>query len=804
MFALVAVEKTAYGFDQLFAYRVPEGLAVGVGCSVLVPFGRGKAMPRVGVVFALRDALPADVTAAKDILERLDAEALLSEDTLATAHYLHEYCFCTWYEAVRCQLPVGLTHRVRRAYLALPEAEDFSLSAEARAILTLLRKRRVYVREDSICKALGLSPDHSAFSELRRAGLIVESADAARQVGNAAERTARLVPLDDQTGAQKLSVKQRDVLALLEEFGALSVRDLCAHTGTTPAVVRTLESRGLVELYDAAVYRMPGDTPAQSAEAITLTTEQKKVARALWAQFQSGGGNALLWGITGSGKTQVYLALADAVLKEGRGVMLLVPEIALTPWLLTLVQARYGARAALFHSALSAGERADAWRRVRAGEADVVVGTRSAIFAPLAKIGLIVLDEEQDDSYKSGQSPRYDAREIAKVRAKRHGALCLLGSATPAVESYAAALAGKMTLHTLPHRYGNAQLPTVEIVDMQSEGYDTRLSGKLLDALGACLARGEQAVLLLNRRGYNTFATCRSCRTVLTCPQCSISLTYHAAENRLLCHYCGWGRAFSAVCTHCGNAGVQFSGFGTQRVEEQLATLLPQARVLRMDSDATAHKGSHAQILEAFRQREADILLGTQMVAKGLDFPDVTLVGVLSVDATLHDDDYRSLERSFSLLTQVVGRAGRGEKPGRAIFQTLTPEEPTLQLAAAQDYAAFFRTEIALRRGLVYPPYCALYVVGFASAHQTAAHAAAKYALDFLRAHESAGKMIVLGPMTARIEKAGGKFRYRLIVKTQPTPGIRALLSALLVALSQSREFTPVSVAIGRNPSEIL
>jgi len=836
MYAFVAVEKAAYSFDRLFAYAVPAGLTVRAGIRVLVPFGAGKRPPRVGVVFRVCGELPADTDERKlkEIAAVLDDTPLLSEDTLAVAAYLREHCFCSWYEAVRCQMPVGLTHRVRKAYIAAPEDKDnaqctmynVQMTDDERQILDYLRKRKVYVREDLLFKNLGIAPDSTAPASLLRQGLVIESAEAVREIGEASEKTARIIPPEGEPGNVKLTAKQNEIMELLREFEAMTVKEICAWTGYTPAVVLALENKGLIELYDSAVYRL------HQAQALTappaaaeLTPAQKRVCRALWKQIRNQEtGNrrqegivpdssqltpltSLLYGVTGSGKTQVYMALAEAVLKYGRSVMIMVPEIALTPQLLAQVQARFGDNVALFHSALSAGERADAWRRVASGQVSVVIGTRSAVFAPLQNIGLIVMDEEQEDSYKSGITPRYDAREVAKFRAKRHGALLLLASATPSVESYAAALEGKYSLHVLPERYGNAVLPEVRVIDMAVENYGRQpqlFSKALRNALAETLDRGEQAVLLLNRRGYNTFAVCRKCRSVVTCPQCSISLTYHAAENRLLCHYCGYSRPFSSLCESCKNPGVQFYGFGTQRAEEQLAQLFPDARVARMDADATARKGSHARILEAFRRRQFDILLGTQMVAKGLDFENVTLVGVLSVDAQLRDDDYRSLERTFSLLTQVVGRAGRGEKRGRAILQTMTPEETTLSLAARQDYAAFFRREIATRRALVYPPYCSLYALCFACENRTRVESAARYALDFLRERGGAGKMIILGPMYARIMKAAGKFRYRLILKTQGTPQIRALLSELLAAFGGSREYADVIVSIGRNPAEIL
>jgi primosomal protein N' (replication factor Y) len=810
--ALVAVEKTAYSFDRLFAYSVPPGLALGAGVRVLVPFGKGKRAPRVGVVFALTDTLPADIDEdqLKDIAQLLDDKPLIPPDCLATAEYLREHCFCTYYEAVRCQLPVGLIHRVRRSFVAAPHEEEElpPLSADEEQILSYLRGRGVYVREDLLKKNLGLGAESPAINSLLLKGLVLESAEAQRMVGEAFERTVRAVPREDEKETPKLTAKQREIMELLTDFGAIGLRELCALTGYTPAVVLALEKKGLAELYDSSYYRLPPVSQISAApKAQVLTPEQAALLRSLWGHIESGKAHtALLHGVTGSGKTQVYLALAEKTLAAGRGVMLLVPEIALTPQLLSQVRERFGDEAALFHSALAAGERADAWRRVLDGKARVVVGTRSAVFAPLENIGLIVLDEEQEDSYKSSCAPRFDARELAKFRARRHGALVLLASATPSVESYAAALEGKYSLHSLPQRYGKATLPAVDIVDMGAENYGRApelLSLRLKECLSEVLEKGEQAVLLLNRRGYNTFAVCRSCKTVLHCPQCSISLTYHAAENRLLCHYCGYSRGFSSKCPECRADGVSYYGFGTQRAQEQLAAAFPQARVLRMDSDSVAQRGGHARLLESFGRGEYDILLGTQMVAKGLDFENVTLVGVLSVDSQLHDDDYRCLERSFSLLTQVVGRAGRGQKSGRAILQTLSPEEETLSLAAAQDYPAFFRSELAIRRALVYPPFCALYALGFACQSRGVAESAARFALDYIRQNAGEDKLIVLGPMPSRPEKVGGKFRFRLIIKTHGGKKSRTLLSSLLKTLGSSGEYSAVSVSIGRNPADL-
>ncbi|MCL2023907.1 MAG: primosomal protein N' [Oscillospiraceae bacterium] len=798
MYALVAVEKIAYSFDRLFVYNIPAAMNAQAGFRVLVPFGAGNQKPRVGVVFRICDELAENPRKLKNIISLLDDAPLFGEETLAIAAYIRDQYFCTWYDALRCQMPVGLAHRVRREYIAAPDPPETLYLGVQREIVEYLRKRGGYVREDMLWKNLGFAPDQDTLQDLVDKGLVLESAAALREIGDASEKTARII---GEVGSIKLTKKQREILELLEDFGSLTLHELCSYTGYTPAVTLALEKKGLIELYETTRYRLPKEDALQHEEgAVELTREQKRVCRSLWRQLNNHEEKrfALLHGVTGSGKTQVYLALAEAALKKGQSVLLLVPEIALTLSLLAQVKARFGDCAAILHSALSAGERADAWRRAWAGDVKLCIGTRSAVFTPLQNLGLIVMDEEQEESYKSGITPRYDAREIAKFRAKRHNALLLLGSATPSVESYAAAVKGHYSLQTLPQRYGNAVLPSVQIVDMGIYGNKPLLiSEPLREAIGETLMRGEQIVLLLNRRGYNTFAVCRKCRTTLECPQCSISLTYHFAENRLMCHFCGYSRSFSRYCPACKNDGAEYYGFGTQRGEDVIAQLFPEARVLRMDADAAARKGSHGQILEAFRNREADILLGTQMVAKGLDFENVTLVGVLNVDSQLRDDDYRSLERTFALITQVVGRAGRGEKRGRAILQTVTPEERTITLAARQDYIAFFNTEIALRKLLVYPPFCTLFVVTFSCGKRVLAESAARFALDYLKEHAEM-KLIILGPMPERIMKAAGKYRYRLILKAQNTPQIRAVLSEFLASFGRNKEFLDVSVGVGR------
>ncbi len=520
------------------------------------------------------------------------------------------------------------------------------------------------------------------------------------------------------------------------------------------------------------------------------------------------GGSALLYGVTGSGKTQVYMRLIDRALQQGKDTIVLVPEIGLTPQVLGLFHQRYGRQVAVLHSGLSIGERNDEYRRADRGEAKIVLGTRSAVFAPLHALGLIIMDEEQELTYKSERTPRYHARDIARYRAGESGALFVMASATPSIESYAAAKAGKYTLCSLEHRFGNAALPQVRTVDMKGElhaGHRSPLSRTLQKQIQSNLDAGKQTILLMNRRGYNTFIACNDCGHVITCPNCSISLTYHSYSNRLMCHYCGYSKPLDNTCPECGSHAVRYSGFGTQRIEDELQALFPAARILRMDADTTAGKFSHQKLFDAFASHEYDILVGTQMVAKGLDFDDVTLVGVVNADNALYDENYLSHERAFDLITQVVGRSGRRDATGMAVIQTIDPCNPVIDLAARQDYPAFFETEYALRRILTYPPFCDIYGVFFISEDENAAALAAKAFFDtlVLENKEQQQKLIVLGPSPARISKISNTYRYRLAIKCKNSKSVRNLLMQVLKATVKMKELRKVQISIDLNPIDL-
>lgn len=816
MIAKVAVEHAAFSFDDAFDYSIPETLKEKVrpGVRVLVPFGK-SSKKRQGVVFALREK--SEAKKLKAVAEVCDEQPLLSGELLRLAAWMKERYFCTLFEAAKAMLPTGLGLQLVISYAANPELserERLALDADEAAVYAYLCEKCAYVREDRLLKTFGYASDSPLARRMAEKGSLISNVDSVRRLGDATVKTVRLSEAYfSLTTAPKLTVKQKSVVRLLEEIGSASVKEVCYFTGVTAAVLVTLEKRGLVELFDGAVFRRPRPGDERGVrDPIELTEEQKRACETLSAQYRERKAScALLFGVTGSGKTQVYMKLIDSVLADGRGVIVMVPEIALTPQLMALFYGRYGGAVALFHSALPMGERMDEWKRVKEGKAKIAVGTRSAVFAPFDDLGLIIMDEEQEHSYKSEMSPRYQAREAAKFRAGIHGALLLLTSATPSLVTYAAAKNGRCTLCTLKNRYGGAVLPEVVVSEMKYGADPLRgaaIGKELRNALRETLNAKKQAILLLNRRGYNTFAMCSKCGKVMTCPNCSISLTYHSVNHRLMCHYCGYSEPFTSVCPSCGaDGGVLYTGTGTQRLEEELKASFPDARVLRMDTDAASSRNSFEKALKKFTNCEYDVMLGTQMVAKGLDFPNVTLVGVISVDQQLYNDDYKSAERAFDLLMQVVGRAGRGDFHGKAIIQTSFPENEIIRLAAKQDYETFYGLELGLRKALVYPPYCDLCTLTFVGVQEPLVRAASKFMFGLLRERHGAEykdqPVIVLGPIAPRLARIAGKYRYRIIVKCRNSKRFRQMIAELLKTYAKESRFSAVSVVADIDPEDI-
>ena len=730
----VAVSNATFHFDKLYTYAVmpDQQDTVRLGSMVLVPFGRGSRA-RMGVVLAC-DAEP-ESAKLKFLFDVAPASACLTPELLRLVHFLKERTFCTYYEAVKAVIPYGAQYKPT-------VAED--------GVTPVLQKQLVRHTENAY-KLVGTLPPKPR-------------------------------PTAKQLAAVALLAGGERTLSTLEEKGiSRAVLDnLCAK-----GVLECSKANKSIDLYSSI--------PLKN-EPILLTEEQQAAYDALLPGLEDAAPHsALLYGVTGSGKTLVFLKLIEHCLQMGRRALVLVPEISLTPQMILRLKSQFGKRVAVQHSALNHTERLLQWQMIQDGGADIVVGTRSAIFSPLENIGLVIIDEEQEHTYRSESAPRYSAHEVARQRAAENGALLLLASATPSTESYYAAQHGRTQLVRLTKRYGGNPLPKVQIVDMRAElasGNPREISLAMEDAIRHNLEAGKQTILLLNRRGYQTVAQCEDCREVLKCPKCSVPMVYHKSAHKLLCHYCGSQLdPPPARCPACGGK-LQYRGFGTQKAEEELAKLFPEARILRMDQDTTAAKDAHEKLLAKFARHEYDIMVGTQMVAKGLDFEDVTLVGVLGIDSLLFAQGFRAYETVFSLVTQVVGRSGRAKDPGFAIIQTTDPDNPVLNLAAAQDYDAFFEQEIAYRKLGLYPPFCGLCVVGFAGPKESeVARASARFAalLGRQAAKQPDLPLRVLGPTPGSIEKINDSYRYKLTVKCRNDRRFRDLIRETLTLYEQEK-----------------
>ena len=812
LIAGVAVENTVYHFDKIFDYIIPVDLADSVceGKRVLVPFGRGNKKRQGMVVYKKHLSDDADVSGLKEIVSLLDSTAVLSKEMVELAFFMKAHCFCTYYDAIKAMLPAGINYKITTEYsLVKPvEYELYDLPDEKRRIVQFLLKKGKPVKREVLLDAFGFD-NTVIFDEMCSERILQKNDSTYRRTGDKSVKMVRINEDADTTGV-KLTPKQNSVLELLNTVGSVCVKELCYYTGVTSSVVDSVVKKGLASYYDDEVFRIPKSVSAQKRE-YTLTSEQNIAYESLLSDYKKDEGTvSLLYGVTGSGKTSVFMKLIEDVLKDGKDVIVMVPEIALTSQLISIFKSRFSDKVAVFHSGLSLGERLDEYKRVKNGHAKIAIGTRSAVFAPFENLGLIIMDEEQEHTYKSEGKPRFHARELAKFRVSQNNALLVLASATPSIETFYNAKVSKYNLVTLKNRYGNATLPDVLIADMNEElsvGNTSQFSSLLLEHIESNLENKKQTIILLNRRGHNTFVSCRNCRETVTCPNCSISMTYHSANNRLMCHYCGHSVNYDGICPTCNGHSLRFGGFGTQRAETELSEMFPQARILRMDTDSTMGKSSHEKKLLQFANGEYDILVGTQMVAKGLDFPNVTLVGVLGADQMLYSDDYRSFENAFSMITQVVGRSGRGNEKGRAVIQTFTPENPIIELGAKQDYEAFYNDEIKIRKAMLYPPFAQMCLVGFVSENSMsvskASSAFLKLLTDSLNKDYRDIPIRILGPSPAGVPKINNKYRYKIILKCRNDAKFRKMLSDVLVEFSKIKEFSGITVFADMHPIDL-
>ncbi|MBR1689622.1 MAG: primosomal protein N' [Oscillibacter sp.] len=812
----VAVSAAPYFIDKPYDYLVPAELAEGAlpGVRVTVPFGRGNRRSE-GIILARTTG--AKVPGLKPLAEVLDREPVLDRDEISLALWMRQRYFCTLYDAVKTILPTGLWYRMREVWRLTDGAVDAEEKARAirkgGAVLSALRERggqAEYAQLRALCGEETLS----ALRAMEEMGLVRCESEASRKVGDKKRRVASFA-IDVEEALALTERKRRsspmrwEIVQFLSAANRASCADICYFTGASMASIKGLEKAGILTLTEEEELRVPSIQSAEEAPPILLNGEQQHAFDQILALMEGGRPEAvLLHGVTGSGKTQVYLRLVQEALERGRTAIVLVPEIVLTPQMMRKFSSYFGQRVAMLHSSLRLTERYDQWKRIRRGEVQVVLGTRSAVFAPLKNLGLIILDEEQESSYQSENPPRYHTRDIAKYLCARDGATLLLGSATPTVETAWAAEQGLYHRALLETRYNAQSLPHVVIADLRQEiraGNPGMIGAALREELTQNLSRGEQSILFLNRRGSSRMLLCGECGHVPECPRCSVPMTYHSANGRLMCHYCGHSQRSMDTCPQCGGL-MKHIGAGTQKVEEELRDLFPEAGILRMDADTAS--GGHEALLSRFETERIPILLGTQMVAKGLDFENVTLVGVLCADMSLYLEHYRAAERTFSLLTQVVGRAGRGHKTGRAVIQTYTPENDVIQSAARQDYRHFYESELRLRRLRRYPPFADLFTLTVSGGEEGAVLRAAAAVRDTLRVRMASSPELtaaqpeILGPAPAPILKVNTRYRYRVLLVGKNDKATREQLSRLLKEFANDRANRGLHLTVDCNLSD--
>ncbi len=842
-YAAVRLLGVPYGIDKEYDYNIPLHLEgkIRKGGFAVVPFG-GANTVKNAVVVKIKDE--SDYKKTKPVIALPEKNDGINAEMLGLCEFISERFFCSFGDAVKCVLPSGFGIVRNKVYRLTDKkiSENDEVNGAAQNITG-------YIKRNGKCSSTELKKVFGekglvCVSSLEKLGIIVCETQYESIINEKNEKYVRVVPENDKNKEVKLTQKQSDALeALILSGEDCPLSEITEQSGVSASVVKELAKKNLVEIYNLKHDRAKDVFENYSTldeGDFTLSAEQKKAYETLLSLYEKKeAAAALLYGITGSGKTNVVMKLIEKVISDGKNVIVLVPEIALTSQTVGRFAARYkDFGIALIHSGLSAGEKSDAWKKIKDGEARIVIGTRSAIFAPLENIGLIVMDEEQDASFKSDRSPKYHTRDVAKYRCVYNNALFVMASATPSVESFYNAKCGKYTLVELKNRYGGAELPKVEFYDMKNEPYfespDDAFAGfddgeggaqkeqkdsaeteiplmlgeKLNEEIKDCLQRKEQSIIFINRRGYRAFAMCRSCGEVVTCPNCSVSLTYHKyakGNGRMVCHYCGYSCGVPKTCAKCGKDRISFVGSGTQLLEETLSKKLPGARVLRMDADTTTGKYSHEKILSSFRNGKADILVGTQMVAKGHDFPKVSLVGVALADTSLFVNDFKANEKTFSLLVQVLGRAGRSEKKGKAVIQTYSPDNDVLLCAASQDYDKFYESEIKFRKASVFPPFCDIITVGFSGSVETdVANAAKSFGEELDAAARNKyrdTKFILFGPFKNEIYKIAGKYRVRYIIKCKNGKRIRQMLSELIK--SHIPKNKNVSVYADVNPTNL-
>lgn len=814
MIAKVMLTGAGFALSRGFDYQIPENFEERAkkGMRVIVPFGVRNSLSE-GVIVDLYEK--SEYEKLKAIKDFPDKEPICTESQLELCDWIQKKYLCTFSQSYKLVRAPRVSAKIKE-WLILEKEPDEKLTPTCEKIVSALKERDNIAEYAEILECVGGRNLKSSVYNLSDMGIIRICEDIKDSVGIRYIRKARLL-CDTEDGYQiadellnrRARVQGNMILALCD-CGDMTCADLVSSVDGNYASLNSLCEKGLVEIYKEQFVREAYiEEKYKPTEAYVPTEEQKPVIEYIENLLdESRHEKILLRGVTGSGKTEVFLQAIDHAIKMGKQAIMLVPEISLTPQMVERFVSRFGNKVAVMHSGLSIGERYDQWSKIRKGEVSVVVGARSAVFVPFDNIGIIILDEQHESSYKSDIAPRYHAAEVAFKRGEDSGALVLMASATPDVSSYYKALNGEYTLFEMNKRYNENPLPKARIVDMRSELFDLHnnspISVRLREEIRQNLERGEKTVLFLNRRGYNTFVSCRECGAVIECENCSIAMTYHKKTDKLVCHYCGESIDNVKECPSCGSKYVKFFGTGTQKIEDELKELFPEARVLRMDYDTTSAKGGHEAVLDRFKNGEADILLGTQMVTKGLDFPEVTLVGVLAADTALNMDDFRSSEKCFSLITQVCGRAGRGDMPGRAVIQTYQPENRTILFAKEQDYISFYKNEVIYRQRMGYPPFCDIVYILVAGEDEKEAEAEIINIGEFLKEKqkESSDIIEILGPAPSPIHKIKNKFRYRILLKVKKSERIHSSLEEICKAHEKSGMKNNLSIDI--NPNNML
>ncbi len=799
MIASVIVDVPAKQTDRAFDYKIPENLGniIKPGVRVVVPFGPRKVQ---GFVIGIKEH--SDVKRLKSIIEPMDLSPVLSAEMIKLADWLTEKTLCYKISAFQVMLPPALKARYEKKIRLSDSAEIESMAFEIRDL---------FAGKDTITWNETLGPDLLSLLQKEAAkGNVEVIYEVKERVKKKKEKY--IVPalsIDDlikeMESLSNRAHKQKEVLQyFIDNHQSVKSGELLTATGGSSSAVKELIKKGILKEKEVEVYRDPYENRAfRKTEPLPLTDRQKKAITPVLAAIENKQHEVfMLYGVTGSGKTEIYLQSIQRVIEKGKESIVLVPEISLTPQMVKRFKERFGNLVAVLHSGLSIGEKYDEWRKIQRKEVKVVVGARSAVFAPFENIGIIIIDEEHETSYKQEDNPRYHARDVAIERAKYYSCPVVLGSATPSLESFARAKKGVYTLLELPARMNNHPMPAVEIIDMREElraGNRSVFSRALFNAIQDRLKKREQIVLFLNKRGYSSFVMCRDCGYVVGCPHCDISLTYHRFQSRMKCHYCGYESQVPQVCPECGSKHIRYFGTGTQKVEEELAKILPEARVIRMDVDTTSRRGSHERLLSDFQAGKADILLGTQMIAKGLDFPNITLVGVLSADTMLHLPDFRSSEKTFQLLTQVSGRAGRHELEGEVIIQTYTPEHYSVELAGQHNYDRFFEKEMMVRKMHNYPPYYYITLITVSDENLMTAIDVTEKITKFIKSRVSPDTL-VLGPSASAIPRINDRYRYQCLIKYKREPELGKILKNVLDHYQQNTGYKGLQISIDINP----